>query len=331
MNHRRPHFPFAFALTWCVLLAGCASNQTRPLETRDTGPNATPRSTAAPSSAASPTRSETAAILAGQPVVWSDLRPMLAEGFGATALSEITLDRELRNRLRQRDLTVTDADLEAERATLAQALADSGAGGLTEQVRARRGLGPVRYAALLERNAMLRALVRERVSVTENDLELAHRVRYGPKLVCHLVVYPSVSDAATARTRLANAGRDSFIAEAVERSIDVTRTRGGRLDPFHRDDPAVPEAIRRAADELSPGEVSNVIALPTGAAVVRLDSRLPASGPSLAQASDDLRRQVLANKQREAMDTLARSILEGASITPLDRSLGWSLDAARTP
>lgn len=128
-----------------ITLSGCASSQptTSPI----------PKHT-------------TTAMINGQPVTSTQLWPLLAEIAGDQSLQELTLSRLLDQLAIQRNWTITNNDLDHELTaltTIFNQIADpQSTPRLIETIRRRRGLGPVRFDALLRRNAILRRAIPSR-------------------------------------------------------------------------------------------------------------------------------------------------------------------------
>ena len=102
-----------------------------------------------------------AAMWKQQVVTWDRLRPVLAELAGSQALEEVLLDAMLEDRARERGIAPDEAAIAREEETLRGYLDrdPARADRLLSEVRARQGLGPARWRALLRRNAILRAMV----------------------------------------------------------------------------------------------------------------------------------------------------------------------------
>lgn len=276
------------------------------------------------------------ATVNGEPIEWAELHGPLAEAAGSAMLEEIALERLLAAEMAQRGRTVGEADIERERRLLMETLAVEGDSFATEQlverVRERRGLGPQRFGAMLRRNAMLRALIADRVEVRPDQVELAWRVRHGERVRVRIIVTESEREAQAARRDvLAGAPAElelRFAAMAEERSTDASKARGGLVEAFSPEDPAYESSIRSAVSGLRPGEVSPIVAVRTGFALVYLDERVPADGVSLSSAAPDLREELRIRQERLLMDELAEQLLAEARITAFDAALRWSRDAA---
>lgn len=280
----------------------------------------------------------------GSPIGWEELRPLLAEASGRAIVEETVLGRLVEAECRRRDVTVTRADVEAEQTFLIDALTDAQpvpAGNpdnvqqLVARVRAQRGLGPERWRALLERNAMLRALVRDSVVTTDESLDRTHALLYGPDYPARLIVVPTARDAARAVERI-KAG-ETFAEVAADVSTDPSADRGGIIDPINTADPTWPQAIRRTVEDLAQagaigraGLVSDPVLLDEGFAIVWLEREPdPKHVPSVSAVRSELERLVRLEQERLLMQREARRLLDEARVDVLDRSLEWSRASAR--
>ena len=276
----------------------------------------------------------TAALLDGQPITWDDLRPLLAEAAGGAVLQEVALDRLLAPLLASRGLSVTADDVAAERRLMIDTLVQEAAATpadaerLLARVRASRGLGDVRFARLLERNAGMRKIVAPEVEVSSDEIAQAFEMRHGAKYRVRVVVVPTSAQAAQLRTEIADAPGDramTFASAASKVSTDPSAARGGMSEPISTVDPAYPAAVRRTLRDMKPGDLSQVIALDRGYALLLLEEIMPPDGAVLADQADRIRVDVRARRERLAMDDLARRLLKTANLSPMDRSLAWSL------
>jgi hypothetical protein len=276
----------------------------------------------------------------GHQVAWEELRPIMAEASGGVALQEVVLERLLETQLRARGLNVSEADVAKEHRQLIDAIvrdagADPGdAERLLESVRRSRNLGDFRFKGLLWRNAALRKLVEDDVAVTESEVAQAFEIRHGPRYRVRVLVVPTQQRAAALRDELVAVPpplSPRFAQAAMTESSDPSASRGGLLEPLSAADPGYPSSIREAARSLDIGEISGVLPVDRGFALLLVDERIPADGVSVSQVQDNILSQVRQRKERVAMDDLARRLLGEARITPMDRGLEWSLRGAATP
>ncbi|HPO94366.1 MAG TPA: hypothetical protein PL072_12935, partial [Phycisphaerales bacterium] len=140
---------------------------------------------------------------------------MLAESAGGVVVEELVLEEALRGEMRARGLTLGEHAADDERALLVQMIGENaGVQGLDErerlleEVRRNRGLGPVRFGKLLERSAMLRALVRaqdavkEGIEPTEQDVRQAYEIKYGERVRARLILVRTFEEAGKALERV---------------------------------------------------------------------------------------------------------------------------------
>ncbi len=347
---RLPAFLTAVGLTTVglatALLAGCSSPSkpstppsSSPRQEReiDAGLRASEDSVARPSATAPVTRdTRPAALIAGVPVSDAEIRAYANEIAGSVALEEIALDRIVRQRFQGMGLTLVPTDIEQERRFVVDSMAreaetsTDSAAEMLERIRRQRGLGPKRFSALLERNAMMRKLVAPTITVTEDQVEQAVSVRYGERRIARIIVRNTQQEASASLLKLQGltgaALTAAFTDEASRNSVDASAARGGLLEPISVVDPAYPSIIRSSLGSLNAGQLSTLLALDKGFAIVLLESISPASTPP-AGARDQAREQVTRRAQRVAMDRLARDILLSAGVTPYEDSLRWSWDS----
>lgn len=274
-----------------------------------------------------------AAIVAGSPVSETDLLPALSEAAGALVLEELTLRRALEAELAGEGLSMSVAQVQAERGLLVRTVAaearasESQAEEMIASMRRARGLGETRFEGLLWRNAALRALVSPKAKPTPEDITLATQLEFGPRFRARLLVTRSAEDAtrASREVRAAGAGSPVVFAEhAFRSSIDPSAPRGGLLPDASPADGALPPLVRTALMSLAPGECSDVLSIEGGFALVLLESRT--REPRVPDDAElrELESKVLARIQRLAMDRLARTLLERTEVSVISDPLRWS-------
>ncbi|MCC6675569.1 MAG: peptidylprolyl isomerase [Phycisphaerales bacterium] len=271
-------------------------------------------------------------VVNGESLGWEALVAPLGEAGGGPVVEELVLTTALRREFIKREWTLTPEDLEAERRAYGENLEAQGTaappGTVVDGVRRARGLGPARFAGLIERNAMLRRMVRDEVAVSAEEVELATVVRYGPKVRARLIVVDSERAAGEIRSRLQEAGAElteRFSLEAKRQSVDSTGPAGGVNEPVSPQDPSLPVAMRRALAETPVGTVSAVIGLERTWALVLPEERIDGVAIDPAAVRPVMEREVRLRKERIAMEEVARRLVESASVTVFDASLryGW--------
>lgn len=280
------------------------------------------------------------ALVNGVPLTWHELRPAMIEAGGGVALQEAVLDRLVRAEAQRRGLAISDADIAAEHERLAgsvsrqAALSSADAERVVEDLRRARGLGPQRYRRLLERNALLRRLVADTVVIREDDLRQVYAIEHGERYRARVIVVGSQAEASRLRQQLLDAGpllALRFADAAARFSADASAARGGLLEPISPADPAYPAVIREALARLTPGELSPILGLDRGCALVLVEERIPADDVPFEEVAEDIRRRVRLREERLAMEALARRLLDEADLVITDSALDWSWRALRPP
>jgi len=272
--------------------------------------------------------SSTPATIDGEPVSWEELLPILSETAGGEALEELAFQRLLGREAERLGIVVTPADTRREEDLFAETIGRATDADpetierLMREVRRERRLGPARYAALLKRTAILRKLVADEVRVTNAAVEQMYEIRHGERSRVRIITVASERTAESVRRRLL-AG-EPFGELAAEFSTDASAERGGVIEAISTADPTYPSALRAAVRVLEPTELSPIIALDSGYAVVRLDEQIPADGTRLETVRGALERAVRLRQERLAMSEYGARLLDSAGITVFDQHLQQS-------
>lgn len=273
--------------------------------------------------------SATVAMVDGMAVVWADLRAPLSEAAGGMVLEEVVLERLLERECARAGIVIDASDVAREQALLAETMAGVVANeeerlALVAQVRRSRGLGEARFAALLRRNAMLRRLVRDDVRITPSAIEQSYLLRYGPTIRARIITTTTHESAADAAARV-RAG-EPFGEVAARVSTDESASRGGIIEPINPADPSYPEGLRLALERTRPGELSAIVALERGFALLlrEPDDASDSDAPGIDEVRNALEHDVRMRQERLLMSALARRLLGAASVNVLDPSLNRS-------
>ncbi len=299
-----------------LAVAGCA------------GPSSPPKAATVPSTEAG----RVAAVVDGRSLTHDMLASRSLEAVGGVVLEEAALDQLLASTLSAEGITLPAEAIEGERAKLFERIADEAgvgeeqAGSLVDRFRAARGLGPHRFDALLARNAALRLLAQRSGLVDASRVSSLVEAEFMGRARARIIVTRTAADAAKVRQDIASAPAgeraSKFAAAAYAASVDPSSARGGAFGPVSHGDPSIPAAMR-ASLSLASGEVSQVIALDAGFAVVLVEEQL--SPPARTQdAETKAVAKATARIEREAMDSLAARLLSEARITVMDDHLRWA-------
>lgn len=267
-----------------------------------------------------------AALVNGQAVEWPQLRDLLAETAGGAILEELILDKLLSQRLVRERQTVDAAAIESERLLMMEVLdSDPTRAALSlEAVRQRRSLGDRRFQLMLKRNAMLRALVKDDVEINETMIRSQYEQLYGPKYRVRLITSATMNEAATALSRI-RAGEPFAEVAALVSTDAASAQRGGLLDAISPYDASYPMALRQVLADLEEGDLSPIIPLESGFALVQMVQRVPRSNVAYELVKTDMARAARLAQERILMDNLARQLLNSADVAVLDPALndGW--------
>ncbi|MHC4245337.1 MAG: peptidylprolyl isomerase [Planctomycetota bacterium] len=265
------------------------------------------------------------ALVGRERVTIAEIEPQLLEAVGGRIVRERVLDARLAREAAREGIEIDADDLQRERNLLTVTLAEDPdrAERLLDELRRNRGLGPIRFEALLRRTALLRRLVAEEVEITDAALEGAHDLAHGPRRVARIVVVEDLRAASDARRSL-DAGTP-FATVAVERSLDASADRGGLLAPVSRLDPSWPVAFRRAVFDAEIGRVSEPVRIDARTLLILVEAERPGTGVSLDAARDDAEAAARLAIERLLMDRLARRLVPENAIDPIDPSLRWSM------
>lgn len=326
-----PTFATIALTTTCILACGgCKSRGAANSPTRVTTAPASTETSSQPASQ----RSRPIALIANQPIFADTILPQVAELSGGVAIEEFAVDAMLNKAMTTSGLSIDQRAIDAERTKLVEAIADEAkvsidqAAEMLADLRVRRGLGSTRFDQLLARNAKLRALAQEQVTITPEMLTREEAYVNGPRVRIRLAVLPTQVAAATLRTNvLAAAGEPRivrFATLAMEQSIDNSAPAGGLITSLSPQDPTLPAILRNALTTLKSGEVSDVLALPSGFGVVLRESDVAATNTiDSAKVEAKLR----ARLERLAMDAITRQLTKDAQVQVLDPNFAWSWEA----
>jgi hypothetical protein len=270
------------------------------------------------------------ALINGRAIEAAAISSSLFEIGGDQALREYALDRALISRCEQRGLRIEESQLERERDLLGESLGFAGGEALPQSVldelRAQRGLGPVRFEQLLRRNAMLRGLVGD-VNPTPEQLAQRIELEFGTGYRVRLFVSDSAEAANEARFRTMARGENDrvwvFAEQCARASLHPSADRGGLIRRVTSNAPGFPSAMLTSLSTTQPGACSNVLSTETGYLVIFVESIIPARQPDGTETVN-MEQRLRMDLQRERMQQYAQQLLAEQEVIVTDRSLNWS-------
>jgi parvulin-like peptidyl-prolyl isomerase len=265
------------------------------------------------------------AYVAGQAVYPQEVLGALLESAGGQILAEVVLDRLIAARLGERGMALSEADIQAEKARLMSSLSqdEDQAVLLLRELRSRRGLGEQRFEQFLRRNAGLRKLVQDEIAVTPAAVRRAYAIEYGPRYEARIIVVPTLAQAAQVR-QLAIQRPQAFGELAATHSRDSSAGSGGWLGAISAEDPVYPQALRTALEAMEQGEISSVVAVDGGFAVLALERKIAGEKVEFDDVQESLSEQVRRQSERLATQRLVRAMLAEAKVVVLDPALSES-------
>jgi parvulin-like peptidyl-prolyl isomerase len=279
-----------------------------------------------------PNTARPVAYINGTTVTDRDLQGPMIEAAGGSVLSEITLDRLIRDQLDQRGLTLTPKLIEQEKVNMLATLSadPDEAVRLLGEMRTRRGLGEMRFESMLFRNAGLRLLVQDRVEVAPALVFQAYELQHGKRYRVRILVAETMTKATELLAR-AKAG-ESFSDLAAKHSTDVSAAQGGLLSPISPVDATYPKTLRQSLEGMKVGDISDLLAVDDRFIIMKLEEILPADPISFVDARPQLERTVRLETEAQLMQQAARAMLADAKVVVLDPALNksWNAQQERT-
>ena len=252
------------------------------------------------------------AIVNGKDISRQTLVQACVERHGEDVLESLVNKRLIANHCRNRGITITEADVDAEVQRMAKRF-KLGREQWLELLKNQRGVDEVEYKRdILWPTLALRKLAADQVAPTDEELQDAYETRYGTAVRARLIV---LTDAATARKvhRAVVARPEEFPRLAMQHSKDVNSASiGGLIQPIrpHAGDPRV----ERAAFNLSPGEISPIVEAGAQFVILKCEGRVPPRNVPMAEVREELTETIVEQKLRGVANTLFKQLQDSATI-----------------
>jgi hypothetical protein len=210
------------------------------------------------------------------PLTRSDFGEYLIERQGAERLDNFINRRIIEIACQQTGVEVTAAEVEAELATMLAGL------NATPEKFEQTMLKPY-HKTLYEwkedavrPRLLLTKLTRQRVQVTEEELQMAFEAHYGEKVDCRIIMWPKQETEkvlATVYPKIRDSEHEFDLAASHQASATLA-AKGGQVEPFGRHSTGN-DALENAAFSLHEGELSAVVGTPEGPVVIKCVKHLP--------------------------------------------------------
>lgn len=267
------------------------------------------------------------ATVNGTPIDRGELLRILLEGRGLTTLQQMILCEAAVQEARRQGVVVKPADIDREYDLTLQAnrynghdpdkLTPARRETLMEEWRRTRGVSREELAVAMRRQAHLRPIAERRITITEDMLHQEYDRAHGEKVeVRHIQIaaprfYPQLKE------RLDRGEAFESLVTAYSQNT-LSREQTGLLPPFAASDDSVPAVFVKAAFDLQPGEVSNLIEAEGSYHVLKLERRIPADGAKFDEVRPRLEKNLQARLAAREMEALSERLLLSAQLRITD-------------
>ncbi len=159
----------------------------------------------------------------------------------------------------------------------------------------------------------LSKLCRNRIKVTDQDLQDAFQAYYGEKVDCRLILFPKDQEKiAMNKYGDLRSSDEAFDRMAREQASPTLAGKGGQIAPIGHKTTGNPD-LEREAFSLRPGEVSRFIETPQGLALLKCVKRIPPdTTKSLDKERPALEKEIIEKKTQLEIPNLVKELREQA-------------------
>ncbi len=246
-------------------------------------------------SQAAGSRSDIVATVGNSVITRRQFEDELIHRAGPLLLVRIIDEAVIRRAARQAGIEATKEQVELK---MTQAAARAGSVADLELVLKRRGRTVADYRAEMELAALWDSLVRREIQVTDEQLRDYYNkhldeFKHGDQVRMRLYLGSTRQNAEAFKQMLDAGGDFAGLARSVSEDPS-TKDKGGDAGWIERDDYVA--AITDVAFALRKGETSDIIKVPDGWAVIRVEDRRPAGVRPFEEVRDEIRRRVVREK-----------------------------------
>jgi parvulin-like peptidyl-prolyl isomerase len=252
------------------------------------------------------------AVVNGQDIRRDALATACVERFGEDVLEGLVNKRLILHHCRNRQIEVTEAELDAEIDRMAKRF-KIGREQWIDMLRRERGINMQQYKHdILWPTLALRKCAADKLVVTEEQLQQAHESQYGPAVKCRLIVVNDAKLAEEIRNQVVRQPKE-FPRLAMQHSVDVNSASiGGLIQPIRRHvgDPA----IEREVFAMQPDAISSIIPVGGQFAILKCEGHEPARNVPMDTVREELTEHISESKLRDAASELFTQFQESATI-----------------
>jgi parvulin-like peptidyl-prolyl isomerase len=251
------------------------------------------------------------AVVNGQDIRRDALATACVERFGEEVLEGLMNKRLIVHHCRNRQITVTDAEIDAEIDRMA-ARFKIGREQWLQMLQRERGINVEQYKHdILWPTLALRKCAADKLTVTDEQLQQAYESQFGPAVKCRLIVVNDRQQAEQIRKQLIAQPAD-FPRLAMQHSVDVNSASiGGLIQPIRRHvgDPA----IEREVFAMQPNTISSIIPIGNQFAILKCEGHEPARNVPMENVRDELAEQIREGKLRDVASTLFKELQDAST------------------
>jgi parvulin-like peptidyl-prolyl isomerase len=236
------------------------------------------------------------AVVNGQDIRRGSLASACVDRYGEEVLEGLVNKRLILHHCKNRGITVTDQEIDAEIDRMAARFKITREQ-LLDHLLCERGVNVHQYKQdILWPMLALRKVAAEQLAVSDQELQKAYDSQFGPAVKCRLLVVPNRQLAEQLHRQLA-ANPNDFARLAMQNSLDVNSASiGGLIQPIRRHvgDPA----IEREVFALEEGKISSIIPVGEQFAILKCEGHLPARNVPLESVREELIEKIKEDKLR---------------------------------
>jgi parvulin-like peptidyl-prolyl isomerase len=254
------------------------------------------------------------AVVNGQDIRRDALATACVERFGEEVLEGLVNKRLILHHCRNRQVEVTEADIDAEIDRMA-ARFKIGREQWLQMLERERGINIQHYKRdILWPTLALRKCAAEQLTVSDEELTKAYDAQYGPAVKCRLIVVNDRPQAEEIRRQVVDKPND-FARLAMQHSQDVNSASiGGLIQPIRRHvgDPN----IEKEVFGMQPNTISSIIPVGQQFAILKCEGHEPARNMPMENENvrQELTEQIQEGKLREVAAALFKELQDSATI-----------------
>jgi foldase protein PrsA len=253
------------------------------------------------------------------------LEELLLQSHGPALLEQLAVLEVAEERLGQKNLRISSADVEQELDLALRQLTDpalpTGSSGFDRAAAERvlaalleeRRISRAEFMLGIRRNACLRKLADVDSPISEDQLREEYERTFGPRMLVRHIQVPTPAEATRLTQKLADGADFAELARQFSANTG-SAPKGGMLEPFSADDEAVPLNFREAAARLSPGQVSAAVRVGEWYHLLKLEPMPPTEYPPIEDVRAQLEDRIRQRKSQARMQEMYEAFFREADL-----------------